>query len=153
MSASTTTRTHSCRMLPAFRCFAVRPKAFTLSLRVRVHKARRLSTIVPRLPGGIQLRPYQETCLRTCLETLQAGSATRIGISLPTGSGKTTVFVSLVSMLQPPKQNPEARRALIIVNSAELARQSAEQVEKMFPDLTVEIDQGTKYKATGMADV
>ncbi|KAL5519063.1 IRC3 [Sanghuangporus vaninii] len=56
-------------------------------------------------------------------------------------------------MLQPPKQNPDAKRALIIVNSTELARQSAEQVNRMFPDLSVEIDQGTKYKATGLADV
>lgn len=111
------------------------------------------SSVAPRLPGSVRLRPYQETCLQTCLETLREKESHRIGISLPTGSGKTTVFVSLISMLQPPKQSPDATRAVIIVNRIELARQSAEQVKRMFPDLSVEIDQGTKYKATGLADV
>ncbi|KAI5121287.1 hypothetical protein M0805_002330 [Coniferiporia weirii] len=101
----------------------------------------------------VQLRPYQEACLQACLEALRESGTTRIGISLPTGSGKTTVFVSLISMLRAPPQSPGAERALIIVNSIELARQSAEQVKKMFPDLSVEIDQGVKNKATGAADV
>ncbi|EJD04075.1 P-loop containing nucleoside triphosphate hydrolase protein [Fomitiporia mediterranea MF3/22] len=109
--------------------------------------------VAPRLPGAVQLRPYQETCLQACLETLRDKDSTRIGISLPTGSGKTTVFVSLISMLQPPPSSPNAVRALIIVNSVELARQAAEQVGRMFPELSVEIDQGTKHKASGLADV
>ena len=111
------------------------------------------SSLVPQFPGTVRLRPYQETCLQTCLETLHEKQSHRIGISLPTGSGKTTIFVSLISMLQSPDQSPEAKRALIIVNSVELARQSAEQVKRMFPNLSVEIEQGTKYKATGLADV
>ncbi|THH11226.1 hypothetical protein EW145_g819 [Phellinidium pouzarii] len=110
-----------------------------------------LSSTVDNAP--VQLRPYQETCLQACLEALRASDTTRIGISLPTGSGKTTVFVSLIAMLNTPPQSPDARRALIIVNSIELARQSAEQVTKMFPEMTVEIDQGTRNIATGTADV
>lgn len=78
---------------------------------------------------------------------------TRIGVSLPTGSGKTVVFVSLISRLRPPKENPDATRTLIIVNSVELARQSASQASRLFPDWTVEIEQGVKHKASGLADV
>lgn len=99
-----------------------------------------------------RLRPYQESCLQACLEALSSG-ITRIGVSLPTGSGKTTVFVSLLARISPPHDFPEANKALIIVNSIELARQSAAQVHHLYPELTVEIEQGTKHKASGLADV
>lgn len=63
------------------------------------------------------------------------------------------MFVSLISQLKPPAGNLDADKAIIIVNSIELARQSAEQVKRQYPDLSVEIEQGAKYKATGEADV
>ncbi|KAF8640629.1 hypothetical protein AX17_000289 [Amanita inopinata Kibby_2008] len=100
----------------------------------------------------VVLRPYQNQCLDTCIDTLASG-VTRIGVSLPTGSGKTTVFVSLLSRISPPSANPTAVRSLIVVNSVELARQSAERVASLFPHWTVEIEQGSKYKASGLADV
>ena len=100
----------------------------------------------------VVLRPYQEQCLDACLDAL-GGGLTRLGVSLPTGSGKTTVFVSLLSRLSPPATNENATRSLIIVNSIELARQSAEQVLRLFPHWTVEIEQGAKHVASGFADV
>ncbi|KAH7925214.1 P-loop containing nucleoside triphosphate hydrolase protein [Leucogyrophana mollusca] len=100
----------------------------------------------------IVLRPYQESCLKACNAALQAG-ATRIGVSLPTGSGKTTVFISLLSQIRPPVQYPAASRALIIVNSVELARQAAAQAEALCPECHVEIEQGIKHKASGAADI
>lgn len=87
-----------------------------------------------------------------CKDALDSG-VTRIGVSLPTGSGKTTVFISLLSLIQPPADNPNARRSLVIVNSIELARQTAAQTHKMFPDWSVEIEQGTHHNASGMADL
>jgi hypothetical protein len=44
-------------------------------------------------------------------------------------------------------------RSLIIVNSIELARQSAAQAQALFPAWDVEIEQGVKHRATGLADV
>lgn len=98
------------------------------------------------------LRPYQEHCLDACIEALDSGSS-RIGVSLPTGSGKTTVFISLLGRLAPPAINLEATKSIIIVNNIELARQSAVQVARLFPSWSVEIEQGSKYKASGLADV
>ncbi|KDQ63526.1 hypothetical protein JAAARDRAFT_120193 [Jaapia argillacea MUCL 33604] len=100
---------------------------------------------------AIVLRPYQEGCLVACTDALQSG-ASRIGVSLPTGSGKTTVFISLLSRMTPPSVSPKATRSLIVVNGIELARQSAQQASRMRPDWTVEIEQGMT-KATGLADV
>jgi len=100
----------------------------------------------------VVLRPYQESCLDACTAALSSG-ASRIGVSLPTGSGKTTVFISLLSRILPPAKNPKATRSLIVVNSIELARQSAAQVETLFPEWVVEIEQGVKHKASGLADV
>ncbi len=100
----------------------------------------------------IELRPYQESCLQACIDVLNTGTS-RIGVSLPTGSGKTTVFLSLISRMKPPEDNPSANRALIIVNSIELAMQASDQLKRLFPDMTVEIEQGVRCKASGSADV
>ena len=102
-------------------------------------------------PAQIKLRPYQESCIEACTDALSSG-VSRIGVSLPTGSGKTTVFITLLSLIQPP-EHTAATRSLIIVNSVELARQSAAQAERLFPHWTVEIEQGIKHQATGEADV
>ncbi|KAL0951262.1 hypothetical protein HGRIS_007976 [Hohenbuehelia grisea] len=99
---------------------------------------------------SVYLRPYQKQCLDACMKALNRGH-TRIGVSLPTGSGKTTVFITLLSCIVP--SSPQANRALIVVNSVELARQSADQVRTLFPDWTVEIEQGSQHKASGLADV
>ncbi|KAF5355713.1 hypothetical protein D9756_003723 [Leucocoprinus leucothites] len=48
---------------------------------------------------------------------------------------------------------PHATRSLVVVNSIELARQSAEQAARLFPDWSVEIEQGAKHNATGSADL
>lgn len=109
--------------------------------------ARNISTVSP-----IVLRPYQESCLDACIAALDSG-ASRIGVSLPTGSGKTTVFISLLSRILPPTKYPKATRSLIVVNSIELARQSAAQAEALFPEWVVEIEQGSKHKASGLADM
>ncbi|OAX44240.1 P-loop containing nucleoside triphosphate hydrolase protein [Rhizopogon vinicolor AM-OR11-026] len=100
----------------------------------------------------IRLRPYQEACLEACKNALHAG-ATRIGVSLPTGAGKTTVFISLLAQIPPPSYSPSTSRALIIVNSIELARQAAAQAAALFPQWCIEIEQGGKHKASGNADV
>ena len=127
------------------------PLAYYILVRSHAHiSIRNHATQVPI--RGVLLRPYQESCLEACLNALDSG-ATRIGVSLPTGSGKTTVFLSLISRLRPSPKHSGADKALIIVNSIELARQSAEQTKKLHPELTVEIEQGIKYKASGTADV
>ena len=96
------------------------------------------------------LRPYQEKCLDSCLDALTAGS-TRIGVSLPTGAGKTTVFISLLGRMK--SKEPARTKALVIVNSIELAKQAAWQALRLFPNWTVEIEQGQKHVATTDADL
>ncbi|KAF9229231.1 P-loop containing nucleoside triphosphate hydrolase protein [Gyrodon lividus] len=117
-------------------------------LRVLIPKTRGFASSVQ----SVVLRPYQQSCLDACHAALNAGM-TRIGVSLPTGAGKTTVFTTLLSQIPSPKQSPGASRSLIIVNSIELARQAAAQAEVIHSDWKVEIEQGTKHKATGLADV
>lgn len=102
--------------------------------------------------SSVVLRPYQESCLEACTDALKSG-ASRIGVSLPTGSGKTTVFITLLSRILPSKTRPDASKSLIIVNSIELARQSATQALRLCPTWSVEIEQGVKHQATGKADV
>ncbi|THH34038.1 hypothetical protein EUX98_g144 [Antrodiella citrinella] len=82
-------------------------------------------------------------------EALASGFS-RVGVSLPTGSGKTTVFLSLLSRIASHNQ---ASKSLVIVNNVELARQTAAQAKKLFPEWTVEIEQGKQYVATGEADM
>ena len=101
--------------------------------------------------AAVVLRPYQESCLEACVDALRNGS-TRIGVSLPTGSGKTTVFISLLSRLGPPAHSPHATRSLVIVNSVELAQQTADQARRLFPEWSGEIEQG-RDSASGTADL
>ncbi|PVG01933.1 P-loop containing nucleoside triphosphate hydrolase protein [Serendipita vermifera] len=101
--------------------------------------------------SGVQLRDYQENCIKACLDALSKGT-TRIGVSMPTGTGKTTVFVSLLHRLADFNNRPAAKSSLIIVNSVELAIQAVDQIRRMFPQTTVEIEQG-KRTASGLADV
>ncbi|KZT37431.1 P-loop containing nucleoside triphosphate hydrolase protein [Sistotremastrum suecicum HHB10207 ss-3] len=96
------------------------------------------------------LRPYQEECLQSCIDALKSGKS-RIGVSLPTGSGKTPVFISLLSRL--PKRRTHGSRALVIVNSIELAKQASVHAKKLLPNLSVEIEQGDKHRASGLADI
>lgn len=116
-----------------------------------VRRAHGLATREKPTQTALQLRDYQEHCIDACMSALSRG-VTRIGVSMPTGSGKTTVFVSLLHKVMAAKERPHAKRSLIIVNSIELALQAANQVKRMFPDTTVEIEQG-KNSASGLADI
>lgn len=105
-----------------------------------------------RQSSQLSLRPYQEHCLKACLDAHCSG-ASRIGVSMPTGAGKTAVFISLLSRLEPRKGHPDATKSLVIVNSIELAKQAAVQAKLQRPDWTVEIEQGGRHKASGDADL
>ncbi|GAA5954131.1 hypothetical protein JCM21900_002899 [Sporobolomyces salmonicolor] len=101
------------------------------------------------------LRPYQVECINSVLSELRKGEITRLGVSAPTGSGKTAMFTSLIHHLPPrihPITNELATRVLIIVNSIQLAQQTAAVVQRSWPTLLVEIEQGSN-RASGMADV
>lgn len=81
-----------------------------------------------------------------------SAGVSRVGVSLPTGAGKTTVFISLLSSLEPRNDSPDATRSLVIVNSIQLARQAAAQAKHLRPDWVIEIEQG-RHKASGDADL
>ncbi|KAG0661148.1 hypothetical protein C6P46_004102 [Rhodotorula mucilaginosa] len=107
------------------------------------------------------LRPYQQACVDAVLSEVDRGDFTRLGVSAPTGSGKTAIFTSLIGQI-PPRRHPgllegghgqvEARQVLVVVNSIQLASQTAEAIQRAYPDWTVEVEQG-KSSATGLADV
>ncbi|KAN0060153.1 putative ATP-dependent helicase IRC3 [Thecaphora frezii] len=100
------------------------------------------------------LRPYQEECVQDCLAAIQSG-ITRIGVSSPTGSGKTTIFTHLIDRIPPRNiaNGDGANRVLVLVNSIELALQAAASISSTFPEKLVEIEQGAKFRASGHADV
>ncbi|KAH8110070.1 P-loop containing nucleoside triphosphate hydrolase protein [Phellopilus nigrolimitatus] len=139
------------RLLGQVQCHVYRLPATRPALALRRASAS-LSAPTTEHPKPLQLRPYQKACVQACLGALKGQETTRIGVSMPTGSGKTVVFIALIAALPPPPQNPAATRALIIVNSIELARQVAGRVKSQLPHLSVEIEQG-KHEATGEADV
>jgi len=99
--------------------------------------------------SSVILRPYQEAAITSCLEALSTG-LTRIGVSSPTGSGKTTMFMSLIPKV--PNQG-ERIRTLILVSSVDLASQAEGAARRMLgPGYRIEVEQG-KRMASGTADV
>jgi len=96
----------------------------------------------------LEHRPYQKDSLDACLDALSRG-VNRIGVSLPTGSGKTTVFLNLIHEI-PAKRvgsNEIPWRSMVIVNSVELAHQTIHQLKKLFPKTLVGTEQGAKQSS------
>ena len=95
------------------------------------------------------LRPYQESAVTACLSALSSG-LTRIGVSSPTGSGKTTMFMSLIPRIETTDQRS---RVLILVGSVELANQAENAAKRILGEgWRVEVEQG-KRQASGTADM
>lgn len=103
----------------------------------------------PEETTGTTLRPYQESAVTACLSALSSG-LTRIGVSSPTGSGKTTMFMSLIPRIETVDQRS---RVLILVGSVELAIQAENAAKRILGDgWRVEVEQG-KRQASGTADM
>ncbi|WRT65477.1 uncharacterized protein IL334_002420 [Kwoniella shivajii] len=126
---------------------------------------------------GITLRPYQAHAIQACLEALSSGF-NRIGVSSPTGSGKTTMFMHLIPLVefrprsslhsdldsesvhgvqeQNRKHDDNGTRngkTLLIVGSVELANQSEQSARRILGnDWSIEVEQ-SKRTASGKADV
>jgi hypothetical protein len=99
--------------------------------------------------SSVVLRPYQEAAITSCLEALSSG-LTRIGVSSPTGSGKTTMFMSLIPKVA---DQGERTRTLILVSSVDLASQAEGAARRMLgPGYRIEVEQGKRI-ASGTADV
>ena len=118
-----------------------------------------LASAPPAASSGITLRPYQESAIQACLTALDTG-LTRLGVSSPTGSGKTTMFMNLIPLVPPPRFEPEPweeadekGRTLIVVSSVELASQAENAAKRILGnDWTVEVEQSKRY-ASGKANV
>ncbi|ODO09276.1 hypothetical protein I350_02876 [Cryptococcus amylolentus CBS 6273] len=113
--------------------------------------------------SSLVLRPYQEHAISSCLSALERGLR-RIGVSSPTGSGKTTMFMSLIPQVpfyrskgkgKARVEDGEGKRkqTLIVVSSVELAEQAEAAAKRLLgPGWTVEVEQARR-SATGLADV
>jgi ATP-dependent helicase IRC3 len=74
-----------------------------------------------------ELRPYQKGAVEACLKALDEGM-TRIGVSAPTGSGKTLIFVSLIEEFIKSSTD----KVLIVVGNDETRRQAFDQAKWRF---------------------
>jgi len=84
------------------------------------------------IPTGFKLRGYQQDAIDACLQGLREGK-TRIGVSSPTGSGKTLMFASLIPHFLPLgiKNQSNRSRVLILVGSEELADQAQAKIREV----------------------
>lgn len=97
----------------------------------------------------ISLRHYQEDCIEECLSSFNEGK-NRVAISLATGSGKTVIFSHLLEQVKP--QEGQGNCVLILVHRRELALQAQAMIERVHPNLNVQIEMG-KFHASTEADV
>ncbi|KAM0754282.1 P-loop containing nucleoside triphosphate hydrolase protein [Meredithblackwellia eburnea MCA 4105] len=124
-------------------------------------------------PPEFKLRPYQQDCIRSILQALYPAReqeddlqptglerdrrVTRVGVSAPTGSGKTATFISLLPHL-PSLHHPSyphtvtGKKILIVVPTVDLVAQTVAVVKALNSGLSVEVEQG-KNEASLTSDV
>lgn len=78
----------------------------------------------------IPLRDYQEECIETIIDKHFSG-VTRQLIEMPTGSGKTVTFVSLIPRVD--------LKTVVMVHRDELVTQTIRQLQRIAPDLTTSV--------------
>ncbi|SCZ91483.1 BZ3500_MvSof-1268-A1-R1_Chr1-2g01439 [Microbotryum saponariae] len=149
------------RAFPSPRSFSstCAPRQLTVPVeapeKIRGEAETEAATIPSLAARPFKLRPYQIDCINTILDTLSTTELSRLGISSPTGSGKTAMFTELIPRL-PARIHPDtaqlANRVLILVGTIQLAKQAAEVVKTTYPALHVEVEQGDN-DASGFADV
>ncbi len=83
----------------------------------------------------IQLRSYQTECLQAITSNLSDGIFSQV-VHLPTASGKTVIFASLIA--QAIKADPSTR-ALVLAFSTDLLGQARDKLKMIAPDLDVGI--------------
>lgn len=86
----------------------------------------------------LELRPYQQECLRSLLSAYRAGRR-RVLVSLPTGTGKTVVFSAFPRFFQ------MKRRLLVLAHREELLEQAHHKFQLAHPELRVEIEQAARH--------
>lgn len=105
----------------------------------------------PQAPeSGIVLRPYQEECITTCLESLEEG-VRRVVVQLATGGGKTVIFSRLIERVRPI--NGHGNKTLVLVHRRELAEQAARHCAWALPSKRIEVDMGDLHADPATADV
>lgn len=92
----------------------------------------------------MQLRPYQQACLRSLAERYGAG-VRRLLVSLPTGTGKTVIFSQF------PKYFRMKRRLLVLAHRRELLDQALTKFRAADPTLSVGVEQAGR--AAGDAQI
>ena len=110
-----------------------------------------VSGLTRRYYANIVLRDYQEEALNRCITAINQG-CNRIGVSLATGGGKTVVFSKLIDQLRKVNMTPHFR-ALVLVHRRELAFQASTTIQKLIPELDVQLEMGSHECDVGQADV
>jgi ATP-dependent helicase IRC3 len=82
---------------------------------------------------SLKLRPYQQDCLDAICK-LHAQGANRQLVNLPTGSGKTIVFGSLIAQT--------GKRTLVLAHTTELLEQARDKILMLCPDVGVGLVNG-----------
>ena len=92
--------------------------------------------------NAFDLRPYQKEAIQACLDAIDEGSD-RIGVSLPTASGKTIIFLALIrSMRNRTGHQGQGSRYLLLVPNLAIAEQTVKKAREHCDDgVTIELEQ------------
>jgi len=88
------------------------------------------------------LRKYQNNAVQSVKNKISNGSKKML-LHLPTGAGKTVIAAFIIEHLLHQKNS----RILFLANRKEILDQTKEKINKIFPDLSVEIEQGKRSAA------
>ena len=90
------------------------------------------TTTTTQATSLLNLRPYQQHCIDTCLTKFESGIR-RQAVSLPVAAGKTVIFSHLLSKIKDPL--PGASKVLVLAHREELLQQAQKKIRDVNPHL------------------
>jgi hypothetical protein len=95
---------------------------------------------------------WHQDALRACTQAIKGG-LTQFGLQVPNDGTKHSLLIRLIEQLNPPRQNPSASRIVVLCIGLKDAEKLQKEINRQFPDLTVELQWKERRKTNGNADM
>ena len=95
---------------------------------------------------------WHQEALHACSHAIKGGLA-QFGLQVPNDGTKHSLLIRLIEQLNPPRRNPSASRIVVLCIGLKDAEKLQKEINRQFPELTVELEWKERRKTNGNADM